>query len=387
MSKTIPCLLFLTAFWLLSPAAGLRATAGEEPIKVGAIFAVTGGASFLGDPEAKTAEMWVEQLNAKGGVLGRPLKIVIRNSEGSPEKAIAFAKQLIEEDKVVAIIGPSTSGESLQVKGVCQKAETPLLSCAATELIVNPVASYVFKVAPNDSFAAEKICARLKALKLLKAGIVSANDGFGKAGRAQLQKAAPANGLVIVADEVYEKEATDLTAVLTKLKTAGAEVVVNWFIVPAQSMLAKNMKQLAFDAPLYQSHGFGNPKYIQAAGAAAEGLCFPCGRVVVAEALPASHPQKAVVMSYKQEYEKRYNEAVSTFGGHAYDALTLLVAALEKAGAPDKAKVRDALENLKGIVGTAGIFNFSPTDHGGLPAEAFEMLTVKNGQFVIVGQP
>lgn len=299
---------------------------------------------------------------------------------------MAFAKQLIEEDKVVAIIGPSTSGESLQIKGLCQKAETPLISCAAAELIVNPIASFVFKTPQSDSFAAMKICAHIKAAKLTKVGIVSANDGFGKAGRAQLQKQAPDAGLEIVADEVYEKDATDLTAVVTKLKAAGAQVVVNWSVVPAQSIIAKNMKQTGFDAPLYQSHGFGNLKYVQAAGAAAEGIVFPCGRLLVADALADAHPQKAVLVAYKQAYEKKFGDTASTFGGHAYDAVMILSEALKKAGAADRAKVRDAIEGLKGVVGTAGVFNFSATDHNGLTIDSFDMLTVKDGKFVLCGK-
>jgi len=385
MRKSIGlCVLCLAA---LSAALGAPSlTKAGEPIKVGAIFAVTGGASFLGGPESKTVEMLVEDINAKGGVLGSPLKLIIRDSEGSPEKATAFAKQLIEEDKVVAIVGPSTSGESLQIKGLCQKAETPLLSCAAAEAIVSPVLPYVFKTPQSDSFAAERICARLKDLKLAKIGIVSANDGFGKAGRGQLQKAAPGAGLEIVADEVYEKDATDLTAVLTKLKAAGAQAVVNWSVVPAQSIIAKNIRQIGFNVPLFQSHGFGNIKYVEAAGAAAEGIVFPCGRLLVADSLPDNHPQKALLVAYKQAYEKRFGEAASTFGGHAYDAIILLVEALKKAGAAERAKVREALENLKGIVGTAGIFNFSPAEHNGLTSDAFEMLTVKDGKFVLCGK-
>ena len=381
LKSTALCVLCLAA--LLAGLCCPTVAAAGEPIKIGAIFAVTGGASFLGGPESKTAEMLAEDINAKGGVLGSPVKIIVRDSEGSPEKATAFAKQLIEEDKVVAIIGPSTSGESLQIKGLCQKAEVPLLSCAAAEAIVVPVMPYVFKTPQSDSFAAERICALIKDLKLAKIGIVSANDGFGKAGRAQLQKAAPACGLAIVADEAYEKDATDLTAVATKLKAAGAEAVINWSIVPAQSIIAKNMKQIGFNVPLFQSHGFGNIRYVEAAGAAAEGIIFPCGRLLIAESLPDNHPQKALLVGYKQAYEKRYGEAASTFGGHAYDAIIILAEALKKAGAADRAKVREALENLKGVVGTAGVFNFSPTEHNGLTSDSFEVLTVKGGKFVL----
>ena len=128
-----------------------------ETIKVGAILAVTGPASFLGAPEAKTLDMLVDEINAKGGINGKKIELIIKDSGGSPEKAISFAKQLIEEDKVFAIIGPSTSGETLKIKNIAEEGKTILLSCAAAEVIVNPVAKYVFKVAPRDSYARQKI--------------------------------------------------------------------------------------------------------------------------------------------------------------------------------------------------------------------------------------
>ncbi|MCX7590959.1 MAG: ABC transporter substrate-binding protein, partial [Kiritimatiellae bacterium] len=175
----------------------------------------------------------------------------------------------------------------------------------------------------------------------------------------------------------------DLTDIMTKVKGAGVEGVVNWSIVPAQSIVAKNMKQIGLNVPLFQSHGFGNIKYVQQAGEAAEGILFPAGRLLVADLLPDDHPQKAVLVQYKKDYEEAYKEEVSTFGGHAYDAIMIVVKALENAGSTDRDKVRDAIENLKGFVGTAGIFNFSPTDHTGLDLTAFEMLTVKNGKFAL----
>jgi branched-chain amino acid transport system substrate-binding protein len=135
--------------------------------------------------------------------------------------------------------------------------------------------------------------------------------------------------------------------------------------------------------PIFQSHGFGNIQYAKAAGPAAEGVIFPASRLLVADSLPANDKQKPVLLKYKQSYEALYKEDASTFGGHAHDALLLLGKALEKAGALDKEKVRAALEGLQGVVGTAGVFNFSARDHGGLGMDAFEMQTVKNGKFVV----
>ena len=160
------------------------------------------------------------------------------------------------------------------------------------------------------------------------------------------------------------------------------QAVVNWSIVPAQGILAKNMRQAGWEVPLFQSHGFGNIKYVEAGGAASEGIIFPAGRLLVADQLPDSNPQKALLEKYKKDYESRYDDQVSTFGGHAYDALTILKAGIEKAGL-DKEKVRDAIENLKDLPGTGGVFSFSPDDHNGLDINAFAMLTVKDGKFVL----
>ncbi len=366
----------------LAAVALLAAPArAAEPIKVGAILAVTGPASNLGAPEARTLEMLVEQQNAKGGVGGRPLQLLLRDSGGSPEKAVSFAKQLIDEEQVVAIIGPSTSGETMAIKAIAEQGQTILLSCAAAEVIVNPLARWVFKVAPKDADAVDLIFARMKAAGTTRIGLLSSNTGFGKAGKDQVEKRAGAAGIQVLVSEVYDKAATDLTAEVTKLKAAGVQAVLNWSIEPAQSIVLKNVKQVGLEVPVYQSHGFANVQYAKAAGAAAEGVVFPASRIVVADALPDAHPQKKVVLAYKQAYEARFKEDVSTFGGHGYDAFTVLVKALGEGGG-DREKVRAAIEATRGLVGTAGVFNFSATDHNGLDAAAFEMLTVKDGRFV-----
>jgi len=368
----------------LALCVSVVAKAADAPaIKVGAIFAVTGGAANLGGPEAKTAEMLVEKINKEGGVNGQKIELIVKDSGSKPENAISLAKQLIEEDKVLAIIGPSTSGETMAIKNICQESKTILLSCAAAEDIVNPVASYVFKTPQKDSDAVRRIFQVMKTKGITKIGVITSNDGFGMAGGKQLANLANLAGITIAISEAYDKQETDLTGVLTKVKGQDVNAVVNWSIVPAQSLVAKNMKQIGLNVPLFQSHGFGNIKYVQAGGEAANGTIFPCGRLLIAEILPDNHPQKKLLVEYKKDYESRYKEDVSTFGGHAYDAVLILVEGIKKAKSTDKEKVREAIENIKGLVGTAGIFNFSSQDHNGLGMDAFEMLTVKDGKFVI----
>ena len=360
------------------------ATEAEKPaIKVGAIFSVTGHAAFLGGPEQKTAEMLVEKINNEGGVDGRKIELIVKDSGAKPENAISLAKQLIEEQKVLAIIGPSTSGETMAIKNICQEGKTILLSCAAAEDIVNPVASYVFKTPQKDSDAARRILQVMKEKDIKKIGVITSNDGFGIAGGKQVADLAGTCGVEIVISEAYDKQETDLTGVLTKVKGQEVSAVVNWTVAPAQGMVAKNMKQIGFDVPLFQSHGYGNPKYIAPSGEAANGTIFPCGRLLIADQLPEDNPQKKLLVEYKKDYEAKYKEDVSTFGGHAYDAILVLVEGIKKAKSTDTDKVREAIENIKGLVGTAGVFNFSKQDHNGLDMNAFEMLTVKDEKFAI----
>ncbi len=373
---------FLIAALAVFPLSSLASAPAGEPIKIGAVFAVTGPAANLGAPEEKTARMVVEEMNKSGGILGRRIELIVKDSGGSSEKAISFAKQLIDEEEVVAIIGPTTSGESLAIKDICQKSGVVLISCASAETITTPVAQYIFKVPPKDNYVTEWIYKTMNDLKITKIGVVAANTGFGNGGKAQLEKYAAQYGITIAISEVYDANATDLTALLTKVNAAGVQAVVNWSIEPAQAIVAKNMRQLKMTQKLFQSHGFANIKYVEAAGEAAEGVIFPCSRLVVADYLPDSHPQKKLLQKYNSDYKAAFKEDASTFGGHAIDALTILKAAIESAKSTDPAKIAAAIEKIKGLSGTAGVFSFSAEDHNGLGMDSVVMVTVKNGKFV-----
>jgi branched-chain amino acid transport system substrate-binding protein len=367
----------------VSLVASAYAAPSGEPIKIGAIFAVTGPAAYLGAPEDKTARMIVDAINKAGGLLGRPVQLIVKDSMYDSAKAISFAKQLIDEDNVVAIIGPTGSGESLAIKDLCQKSGVPLVSCATAETITSPVAKYVFKVAPKDNFVTEALYKTMNKMGISKIGVIAANTGFGNGGKAQLEKYAQQYGITIAVSEVYDANATDLTALLTKVNAAGVQAVVNWSIEPAQAIVAKNMKQLKMAQQLFQSHGFANIKYVEAAGEAAEGIIFPCARLVIADQLPDSHPQKKLLQKYNADYRATYKEDASTFGGHAYDALHILKAAIESAKSAEPEKIAAAIEGIKGLSGTGGVFSFSAEDHNGLQPDSIVMVTVKKGKFVL----
>ncbi|SFM94642.1 ABC transporter substrate-binding protein [Thermodesulforhabdus norvegica] len=366
-------------------SAAVTAFAGE-PYRIGAVFSVTGVASFLGEPEKKTAEMIAEKVNASGGIKGHPVELIVYDDESDATKAILAVRRLIKKDNVAVIIGPTRSGESLAVAPVVEKEQVPLISCAASYKIVTPVEErrWVFKVAPSDSHVVQKMYEFMVARGIKRIGIMTVSTGYGSSGREELLRYAPQYGIEIVADERYGPKDTDLTAQLTKIRSKDPQAIVNWSVGPTQILAAKTWKQLGMgDIPFFQSHGFGNKKNIEMLGADAEGIFVPLPPIVVGPILPEDHPQKRVIMEHTGEYEARYNEPVSSFGGHAWDAMKLALAALEAVG-PDRAAIRDFIENTKGFVGQLGVFNFSPADHNGLSKKDLIMVQVKNGEWTIV---
>ena len=357
----------------------------QEPIKIGSFLSVTGGASFLGDPEQKTLELYVGKINAAGGVLGRKLQLIVYDSAGSADKARTFVKRLIEEDKVDAIVGGSTTGETMAVIPLIESAQIPFVSLAGAVVITEPVKKWVFKTPQTDRMACEKIFVDMQARKIAKIALISGNGGFDKSMRAQCLDVAKNYGIQIIADETYGNADTDMTAQLTKIKnTAGVQAVLNAGFGAGPAIVTKNYRQVGITLPFYQSHGVASKEYIKLSGGAAEGVRLPAGALLVADSLPASDPQRAVLVAYKHEYESHYKSDVSTFGGHAWDGLMLVVDAIKKVGGTDKAKVRDAIEATRGFVGIDGVFNMSPKDHMGLSLSAFRMLEIKGGDWTLV---
>ncbi|KAB2936423.1 MAG: ABC transporter substrate-binding protein [Candidatus Contendobacter sp.] len=363
--------------------ASVNPAGAAEPIKIGSFLTVTGPASFLGDPELKTLQMVVEDINAKGGVKGRKLELVHYDTGGNAKDAVNFAKRLIKNDNVDLIIGGTTTGDTLAVIPDVEKEGVPFISLAGAVEIIEPVKKWVFKTPHTDRMAAAKIYGDLRKRGLTQVALITGDGGFDKSGREQLLKLAPQYGITIVADESYGNKDTDMTAQLTKIRAAGAQAIINFGLGQAPAIVTKNIKQLGIALPLYQSHGVASKTFIDLAGDAAEGARLPAAALVVAEQLPDADPQKPVLLAYKNKYEAKYGP-VSTFGGHAYDGLMIAVAALQRAGGADKAKVRDEIEKTQGFIGTAGVFNMTPQDHMGLNLDAFKLVEIRNGSWKIV---
>ncbi len=368
----------LISLWLPGIAAP------QEPYKIGAIFSITGPGSSLGIPERDTAQMLEAEINAKGGLPGpvrRPVKIIIYDDASDETKAVLAAKKLIEEDRVAAIVGTSLSGTSLAILGAVQTAQVPLISCAAAIKIVEPAAErkWVFKTPQSDWLIIDVLVDYLKAKGLTKVGWLHVDYAFGDLGWIEFQKAASKAGIQIVAQEKFGQRDVDMTVQLTRAKAANPQAVVIWSIPPSASIVTKNYRDLGIKAPLFQSHGVGNKTYINLAGPAANGVVFPVGKLLVAEQLPDSDPQKPVLLAYAKAFEAKYGPR-NTFGGHAWDAVQLAFRAMERAG-NNRAAIREVLENTRNFVGITGVFDFSTNDHNGLDRRAVVMVEIADGQW------
>jgi branched-chain amino acid transport system substrate-binding protein len=371
-------------------AVGLVAflTAGDPAsaqIKIGSVLSVTGPASFLGDPEKRTLEIYVDEINAKGGVNGQKLQLVVYDDGGSADNARTFATRLVEEDKVVAMVGGSTTGTTLAMVQIFEEARIPFISLAGAIQIVEPVRKWVFKTPHTDKMACEKIFGDLKRRSLTKVALISGTDAFGKSMRDQCVAVAPKAGITVVTEENYGPRDSDMTPQLTNIRNkAEVQAVINPGFGQGPAIVTRNYRQLGITLPLYQSHGVASKQFIELAGPAAEGVRLPAAALLVADKLAANDPQKSVVENYSRTYKAKTGQAVSTFGGHAYDGFMILVEAMQRAKSADPAKVRDEIERTKGYVGTGGIVKMSATDHMGLDLSAFRVLEIKSGDWTLI---
>ena len=379
MKARYSCMLIVFLSFLMLAGTVLAA----PPIKIGALFSVTGPPSFLGEPERNTAQMVVDEINKAGGIKGRKVELIVYDTQGDATKAVQAAARLIKDDKVSAIIGPSTTGDTMAVIPMVERAQIPMISCAAGIKITDPVKKWVFKTAQNDSLAVARIYEHLNRIKINKVAILTVSDSFGSSGREQLKAQAAGFGIQIMEDDTYGPKDTDMTSQLTKIRGGQAQAIICWGTNPGPAVIARNAKQLGLKIPLYMSHGVSSKKFIELAGDAAEGIILPSGRVLVADLLPKTDKQRKSLLSFIKDYQSHFKAEGDHFGGHAWDAVMLLKKAIEKGGDTPSA-IRDQLEKTRRFAGIGGVFSFSPENHHGLTKDAFVLVQIRNRDWVLL---
>jgi len=352
------------------------------PIKIGAIFAVTGPGSSLGKPEKDTAAMLQAQLASAGGLAGRPVQIITYDTETDPTKAVLLIKKAVTEDNVIAVVGGSNSPESQAMADYAMSADVPFMSVAASTTLSVPTRRWVFQMPQRNSIAGAKAMEYLVAIHARTFAFLYRNDDFGQDGLVALQTYAKRHGMTIVDVEPFAATDTDLSAQVARARAKNPDAMVVWSTPPTASIAAKNIRQLGMRVPILESHGIANRAFIQLAGPAANGVVFPSGKLLVAAQLPAGDPQKALLEKYARDFDATNHYAASTFGGHAFDGLTMLADAIRHVG-PDRGRIRDYLEHLRGFVGTGGIFNMSPENHNGLSTGDMVLVVIQNDNWAL----
>ena len=365
--------------------------------KIGFAPGVTGGGSFLGEPERNVAEIIAARLEEAGGIVGpdgvsHKVEILIGDTETNPDVAVSVARRYIEEDEVVAVVAGSVTPISLAIAEVAEEAKVPYVSMASSlAIITDPdtgaMRPWVFKTPQSNGDVAQWQVERLTALGATSVCYLYENTGYGKDCFKNSSGALEAAGFETSYSDSFERTDTEFPQV-SGVQAAGCDVVVVGAIPPGASLVTIALRDALPDIPIIHGHGVCTEDFIGTAGAAADGVELPCSAVIIAEDVPADDPQKEVFTEFYEAYTEYTGEPVSTFGGHGWDGLMWVIEALESLEDgltldEQRAAVRDYIEtNIVNWPGTAGVFTITPDDHYGLTYESFTWFKVEGGAFV-----
>ncbi|HET6350882.1 MAG TPA: ABC transporter substrate-binding protein [Coriobacteriia bacterium] len=364
---------------------GTASKEDKTPIKIGAVVSLTGTYAGLGEPEKNTIEMEVARVNEAGGVNGRPIEVIIEDDATDDAKANAAASKLIEKDGVVAVIGATGTGGTMAMRDVITRAGVPQVSMAGGTVITNPVAELVWATPWSNTIVAPFEITAMQKDGIKKVALISDTGGFGKDGRAVFTEAAKKAGLEIVSDQTFNPNDADMSAQLTNIKKSGAEAIVIWNAGKEASTVVKNAKDLGIELPLYGSHGNARKEFVEGAGDAAEGFRFAAGKILMPEAYGKDSEAYKVGTDFVSRYQTEFGAPPSTFAGHAYDALYIVVDAAKRVkGDVTPESLSAEIAKTSGLVGIGGTFTFSETDHNGLTANDLTLYEVKDGNWSIV---
>jgi branched-chain amino acid transport system substrate-binding protein len=366
--------------------------------KIGFAPDVTGGGSFLGEPERNVAEIITKQLSESRGIIGpdgvrHQVELLIGDTQSNPDTAVSVARRYIDEDKVVAIIAGSLTSISLAIAQVSEETKVPYISMASSlAIITDPdtgkTRPWVFKVAQSNSDVAALQVLRAKSLGVSKVCYLYENTGYGKDCFKSSSTALEGAGFKTVFSDSFERTDTEFPQV-AGVQSSGCDLVVVGAIPPGASLVTIALRDAIPEIPIILGHGVCTEDFITSSGKAAEGMEMPCSPVIITKEVPADNPQKAVFMDFYKSYTEATREPVSTFGGHAWDSLNWVVEALKSLPEgmsldQQRSAVRDYIEsNIKNWPGTAGVFNLSPEDHYGLTPASLSWFKIQDGAFVL----
>jgi branched-chain amino acid transport system substrate-binding protein len=381
---TIALAIAAIALTLLAGCTSQSGSAAKGPIKIGAILSLTGSYAGLGAPEKNALEMEVKRINDAGGINGRQIEVLIEDDATDPKQAVAALTKLIDKENVVAILGATGTGSTMALRPDALRAGVPIVSMAGGSVITGTFDKNTFQTPWPNGLVVSFTIAELKKAGITKIALISSSDGYGKDGHDVTVAKAAAAGIQIVADESFNPGDTDMTTQLTKIKSASPQAIWMWNAGKEAATVAKNLRQIDPQAAikLYGAPGNARAEFATGAGAAAEGFRFAAGKILLPETYGAGSEANKVATDFIARYKAEYGTAPDIFAGHAYDAFAITVDALKRAGdGADGPKLRDAIEQTKGLIGIGGTFTYSATDHNGLTEADLVMYVIEGGMW------
>lgn len=379
-------------FAKLAIASAVLSVAGiavaADPIKIGVDGPFTGGSSSMGVSMRDGVRLAVEEINKSGGVLGRKLQVVERDDEGKNERGVQIAQELINKEKVTAVVGYINTGVALASQRFFQDAKIPVMNNVATGSVIttqfkDQPDNYIFRNSANDSIQAPMIVEEAITRRgFKKVAILADSTNYGQLGREDLEKALTAKGIKPVAVEKFNIKDVDMTAQLLKAKEAGADAILTYGIGPELAQIANGMTKLGWKVPLVGSWTLSMANYIDNAGPGGEGARMPQTFIQQAD----TPKRKAFIDAYLKNFKPKNNRMDSPVSAaQGYDSIFLLAAAIKQANSTEGPKIREALENLNTkIEGVVTTYDkpFSKSDHEAITANIPVFGEVKAGKVV-----
>jgi branched-chain amino acid transport system substrate-binding protein len=357
-------------------------------MKVGVIASSTGPTAFVGIPQKNTVPL----LPAKIGDIS--VEYIAYDDASDATQTVQLAKKLISEQKVDAIIGPTGSPNAMAVLPFVAEAGTPMLAPVGTPAVVLPMNEqkrWVFKTTQNDGLIADALVAHMKKTGVKTVGFIGYNDPYGESWLKEFSAQAQKAGLELGTVERYLRTDQSVSGQAIKLVAAKPDAILIAGTGGPAVLPHTTLVDLGYKGKIYQTHGAATPDFIRLGGKKLEGAFMAASAMVVLDQIPDSNPSKKVAQNYIAAYERMYGTKPATFGANVYDAGMLLQKAVPDAakkarpGTPEfRAALRDALESIRELVATQGVYNMSAADHSGFDQRGRAMMTLKNGAWQLV---
>ncbi len=370
-----------------STTDGGTSSTTKEPIKIGAVVSLTGTYAGLGEPEKNTLDMEVKRINDAGGINGQQIELTIEDDATDEAKAVSATTKLIDQDKVVAIIGATGSGQSMAMRGEIDRAQIPQVSMAGATVITKQFDPLVFQMPWSNTIVVPFTLDYMKRQGIAKVGLISDTGGFGKDGAAVIKEFAPNYGMTIVAEQTFNPGDTDMSAQLTNIQKSNPDAILMVSAGKEASTVAKNRVALGIKTPLYGTHGNARQEFIDGAGGDANGVRFAAGKILIPETYGKDTEEYQIATDFVTRYKAEFGATPSTFAGHAYDAIHIIAEAAKRIdGDITPAALRDEIEKTSGFIGIGGTFTMSPTDHNGLTQKDIVMYEIKDNTWTLAPQ-